>query len=133
MGTIHLRRGDTVYVYSSHSYWDKEAKQHKTDRKLIGKLDPVTGEVVPTRKYVRKQASASDAPAEQANSVRAEGSTKTLISRITELEETKGFLNRVYEGSLSMMLHSMVSAKALSKKEIDELYEILKHAEEDTR
>ena len=60
MGTIHLRRGDTVYVYSSHSYWDKEAKQHKTDRKLIGKLDPVTGEVVPTRKYVRKQASASD-------------------------------------------------------------------------
>ena len=56
------------------------------------------------------------------------------ISRTeTELEETKGFLNRVYEGSLSMMLHSMVSAKALSKKEIDELYEILKHAEEDTR
>ena len=92
MGTIHLRRGDTVYVYSSHSYWDKEAKQHKTDRKLIGKLDPVTGEVVPTRKYVRKQASASDAPAEQANSVRAEGSTKTLISRITELEETNASL-----------------------------------------
>ena len=50
-----------------------------------------------------------------------------------ELEETKGFLNRVYEGSLSMMLHSMVSAKALSKKEIDEMYEILKQAEEDTR
>lgn len=56
------------------------------------------------------------------------------ISRIeTELDETKGFLNRVYEGSLSMMLHSMVSAKALSKKEIDELYEILKQAEEDIR
>ena len=45
-------------------------------------------------------------------------------------EETKGFLARVYEGSISMMLHSMVSAKSLSKKEIDELYQILREAEE---
>lgn len=119
MGTIHLRRGDTVYVYSSHSYWDKEAKQHKTDRKLIGKLDPVTGEVVPTRKYVRKQASASDAPAEQANSVRAEGSTKTLISRITELEETNASLRnentqlrkalRVYQDAVQKASASLAS------------------------
>lgn len=49
-----------------------------------------------------------------------------------ELEEIKGFLNRVYEGSVSMMLYSMVSAKTLSKQEIDELYEILKKAEEDS-
>lgn len=45
------------------------------------------------------------------------------------LEETKGFLDRVYEGSLSMMLHSMVSAKTLSKQDIEELYEILQKAE----
>lgn len=47
------------------------------------------------------------------------------------LEETRGFLDRVYEGSIGMMLHSMVSAKALSKKEIEELYEILQKAEEE--
>ena len=50
-----------------------------------------------------------------------------------EMEETKGFLNRVYDGSISMMLHSMVSAKKLSKQDIDELYAILKEAEEDNK
>lgn len=39
-----------TYVYESHSYWDKERKQHRSDRKLIGKIDPETGEIVPTRK-----------------------------------------------------------------------------------
>lgn len=47
------------------------------------------------------------------------------------LEETRGFLERVYDGSVSMMLHSMVSAKTLSKKDIEELSEILRQAEEE--
>lgn len=49
------------------------------------------------------------------------------------LEETRGFLKRVYEGSFSMMVHSMVSSKALSKKDIEELYAILDKAEEEVR
>lgn len=49
------------------------------------------------------------------------------------LEETRGFLNRVYEGSLSLMVDAMASSKSLSKKDIDELYEILKKAEEGVR
>lgn len=53
-----------------------------------------------------------------------------LISRSQAvLEETRGFLERVYDGSVSMMLHSMVSAKTLSKKDIEELSEILRQAE----
>lgn len=47
------------------------------------------------------------------------------------LEETRGFLERVYEGSLSLMVDAMLSSKALSKEDIDELYGILKKAEED--
>lgn len=47
-----------TYVYDSHSYWDKEKKQHRSDRKLIGKIDPETGEIVPTRK--KKGASDTD-------------------------------------------------------------------------
>lgn len=45
--------------------------------------------------------------------------------------ETKGFLDRVYEGSLGLMLNTMVEKKELSRQEIDELYSILKRAEED--
>lgn len=55
----------------------------------------------------------------------------TISRTEIEMEETKGFLNRVYDGSISMMLHSMVSAKKLSKQDIEELYAILKEAEED--
>ena len=35
---------DTTYVYESTSYWDPEKKQARSDRKCIGKIDPVTGE-----------------------------------------------------------------------------------------
>lgn len=41
------KRGIT-YVYESHSYWDKELKQPRSTRKLLGKRDPLTGEIVPT-------------------------------------------------------------------------------------
>ena len=46
------------------------------------------------------------------------------------LQETRGFLERVYEGSVSLMVDAMASSKSLSKQEIEELYEILRKAEE---
>ncbi|MCI5481507.1 MAG: BlaI/MecI/CopY family transcriptional regulator [Lachnospiraceae bacterium] len=45
--------------------------------------------------------------------------------------ETRGFLERVYQGSLSMMVNSMASSRELSREEIQELCDILKKAEED--
>ena len=41
-------RKSTTYVYESQSYWDKEKKQPRAKRTLIGKLDETTGEIVPT-------------------------------------------------------------------------------------
>ena len=46
------------------------------------------------------------------------------------LQETEDFLERVFEGRMGLMLITMVEQKALSGKEISELYEILKQAEE---
>ena len=43
-------KNGTTYVYDSVSYWDKDLKQPRSKRKLIGKLDPDTGEIVPTGK-----------------------------------------------------------------------------------
>jgi BlaI family penicillinase repressor len=45
------------------------------------------------------------------------------------LKETESFLSRVYQGSLSMMVSTLSSRQALSQKEIDELYALLKEAE----
>lgn len=47
------------------------------------------------------------------------------------LEETKDFLNRVYQGSLSLMVSALTQKQALSRKELDELYELLKGLEEE--
>ena len=59
---------DTTYVYESISYWDEEKKQSRSKRRVIGKLDPETGEIVPTGKRGRKpkeaEAVSSGAPAE---------------------------------------------------------------------
>ena len=43
-------KNGTTYVYDSVSYWDKDLKQPRSKRKLIGKLDPDTGEIIPTGK-----------------------------------------------------------------------------------
>lgn len=45
---------DTTYVYESESYWDTEKKQSRSRRRLIGKIDPATGEIVPCGKRGRK-------------------------------------------------------------------------------
>lgn len=42
------KRSGITYVYESSSYWDKEKQQPRSHRTLIGRLNPETGEVVPT-------------------------------------------------------------------------------------
>ncbi len=44
--------------------------------------------------------------------------------------ETRSFLNKVYQGSVGLMVSALAQDKALSKAEIEELYEILRKAEE---
>lgn len=46
------------------------------------------------------------------------------------LRETEHFLDRVFGGSISMMLSAMTSGHRLSGEEIDALYEVLRQAEE---
>ena len=37
------------FAYESVSYWDKEKKQPRSKRKYLGKVDPETGEIIPSR------------------------------------------------------------------------------------
>ena len=65
------KRTGITYVYESESYWDKEKQQPRAHRKLIGKLDEETGEIVPTDGRGRKR---KDRPRE-ASSVSADAAT----------------------------------------------------------
>ncbi|RAM57939.1 transposase, partial [Mesotoga sp. SC_3PWM13N19] len=48
------KRSGITYAYQSVSYWDKEKKQSRARRTLIGRVDSVTGEIVPTDGRNRK-------------------------------------------------------------------------------
>lgn len=63
-------------------------------------------------------------------------STKKLFYPAVEreavaLQETESFLERVYGGSLSLLVSALTKKQALSKEEIDELYEMLKELNEE--
>ncbi|MGM9972870.1 MAG: BlaI/MecI/CopY family transcriptional regulator [Clostridiaceae bacterium] len=48
-----------------------------------------------------------------------------------QLQEAESFLQRVFRGNVGLMMNTMVEQKALSKQDIEELYEILRKAEEE--
>lgn len=47
--------------------------------------------------------------------------------------ETDSLLNRAYRGSLGLLVSNLVQRNGLTKDDIDELYAILKKAEEDAK
>lgn len=46
------------------------------------------------------------------------------------IKETDDFLNRVYKGSISMLMSALTKKQSLTKEELEELYAILQEAEE---
>ncbi len=68
----------------------------------------------------------------EAVTYRREGRTKIYHPAVpreeVSLQETKGFLQKVYKGSIGMMVNAMVQDEALTPKEIEELYDILARA-----
>ena len=45
----HDKRSGITYAYESISHWDKEKKQSRAKRTLIGRVDESTGEITPTK------------------------------------------------------------------------------------
>ena len=66
-----------------------------------------------------------------------EGRTKHYTPAVSRDQaarrETRSFLDKVYRGSVGLMMSALAEDQALSKAEIDELYEILRKAEEGER
>lgn len=49
-----------TYVYESISLWDKEKKQSRNKRICVGKLDPITGMFIPSKRLTPAQVAAKD-------------------------------------------------------------------------
>jgi len=50
MGVVYQKdkRSGITYAYENKAYWDKEKKVSRSKRTLIGRVNEVTGEIVPT-------------------------------------------------------------------------------------
>lgn len=58
------KRSGITYAYESHSFWDPDRKMTRAKRKLIGRVDPETGEILPTDGRNRKKADGTQVPKE---------------------------------------------------------------------
>jgi transposase len=49
------KKSGVVYAYENHPFWDSEKKRSRSTRKLLGKLDPTTGKIMPTKRHNAKK------------------------------------------------------------------------------
>ncbi len=87
MAIIKQYHKDTgiTYVYESESYWDAEKGQSRSKRHVIGKIDPETGEMVPTGKRgpAKKKADSKAEDAAKYETLYSEAASKLKQSNIT--------------------------------------------------
>ena len=66
-----------------------------------------------------------------------QGRTKIFYPCLSQAEvaqrETQSLLERAYHGSIGLLVSTMAQRNALTKEDIDDLYDILKKAEEDVK
>ena len=92
----HDKRSGITYAYESHSYWDPEKKMTRAKRKLIGRIDPETGEIIPTdgrnkKTKVSKKESDLDYKKMYENLLRKYEAQETLINSLNaELDKYRG-------------------------------------------
>lgn len=92
------KKTGTKYAYRSVSYWDKEKKQPRSKRQYIGKVDPVTGEIITSDKTAIPSDSAEsnelivklrDQLSEKDRLINSQNDEILLLNqRITKLEKT---------------------------------------------
>ena len=81
-----------IFRYSSISYWDKDKKAPRSKNEYLGRVDPVTGELIP--KKARKKKEAADLPVEAPaecimDASQYEERIRILEARVKELEEER--------------------------------------------
>lgn len=102
------KKTGVTYVYEVlENHWDKEKGYPVNKRRLIGKIDPETGEIVPTRK--RAKAAVSSAPKPPAQSTEVKNDTS---SQLEILNSEKEFLQNLIASSTARLesVQSMIDS-----------------------
>ena len=94
------KRSGITYVYDSKSYYEKEKKCSRAKRTLIGKIDPDTGEIVPTdgrNKGARSKPTPSATDIDKDKRIQElEDQNRQLTLQINALKKELNRLNQAY-------------------------------------
>lgn len=84
MALVYLKnkKNGITYVYESENYWDKSKKQSRSRRICIGKLDPQTGELLPSKKLGQLEVPRKPGPVPAVESKRLFAGVTYLLSAI---------------------------------------------------
>lgn len=118
---VHNKARNVTYVYESVSYWDKELKQPRSHRKLIGRIDPVTGDVVPTGKRGKEA---------QPSAIHSDTDYRTLYERSLVTIEQKDALILELRGRLGALERETRSCRRAIKKACDILMDTVSEREQ---
>lgn len=120
MSLIHLKnkKNGVTYVYECHSFWNKEKKKPDSKRICIGKLDPETEQLIPSK---RLQGPKQDADlTENTATIKIVGTT-SLFDHIAEKLELKSILRKSFPDDWQMILSlayfQTIEGKPLSRAE----------------
>ena len=114
------KRSNIEYVYEVTAYWDKEKKQSRSKRTLIGKVDPATGEVIPTdgrgkrRNMPKKDSAVKRGPVPALNTARQFYGATYLLNSIGEktglIADLKKCFPKTYKQILSISYFLVLEA-----------------------
>jgi len=97
------KKTGAVYVYSVESYWDKEKKAPRNRQVCLGRLDPETGEVVPSKRR-RNNIPGRAAAAPGVTVTSRVAGPFLLLDKLTRLHGIKKFLRRCFPDDCELIL-----------------------------
>lgn len=111
------KQNGVTYVYEVYeNYWNKEKKRPESRRRLIGKIDPETGEIVPTSR-TKKRADKNDNDIQNYR-VQYEEAKKKISQQEKEIADLKGKLSSVLSEELAYL--SEIEHETMKRKKAAE-------------
>ena len=82
----YANQSGVVYAYESISEWDPEKKQSRSKRRCLGRVDPVTGEIIPTSGKRGRPAKKKDGVAKNPRSANPNAAMNKLMADYEEIK-----------------------------------------------
>lgn len=119
MSRVFLKNKSTgiTYVYECLSFWDKAKKKPGSKRTCIGKLDPTTGELIPSKRLISPIEPMQPGQTATVRSVGAIQLLEDICHKLQVDKIVKGTFPEHWELILSLVYFQAMEKKPLSKVE----------------